>query len=588
VTAALVAIGLLICSATEVTSRATLVPSTWFLWAGLSLIVAPVVYRLCAAEASVGERIALVSLLGLSLYAVKVMRDPYGYTMADEFLHAYNAQQITAHHHLFSRNPILPASARYPGLEGATSALMTLTGMSSFGAGLIVVAAARVTVMLGLFMLFLVVSRSPRVAGLAAAIYTANGNFLLWASQYSYESLALPVLVVVLALVARRAAVSEREKREWSVPIVIGIAAVVITHHITSYLLAAVLILLVLAPRMTRGRAPDLRLGRFAALSVGLTLAWLFVVASQTVGYVSPLINDAFSQAIKTITGESPPRGPFTGGGSANTTPVTPVPERVIAYLALLILLIALPFGLRAVWRRYRWNPFACLFCLGALGFFGALGLRFAPSAWEIGNRMAEFFFIGLAFVVAHAILTRLLSRRRAWMPALVGLLVAVVAVGDWITGWPVDNVLPSPVRAEFSGHAVPSETFALGQWVRRDLKNAGIGALEGDARSVLLLGENGHVISGETDNINRVLTKWSVTKNQLYLLKAKKVRYVVIDARLRAGDVTRAYAFSVHPPGGPTDAYISNNVAAKFDRLPVARIYDSGSIYIYDLNGAV
>ncbi len=600
--AALTGVGLLVISATEVASRATLGPSTWFLWAGLSFIVGPIVYRLCSAEASVGERIALVCLLGLSLYAVKVMRDPFGYTMADEFLHAFNAQQIAAHHHLFSTNPILPVSARFPGLEGATSALMSLTGMSGFGAGLILIAAARLTMMLGVFLLFLMVSKSARVAGLGAAIYAANGNFLLWSAQYSYESLALPLLVVVLALFAKRAAVTEREKREWSYPIVIGIAAIVVTHHITSYLLSVILLLLVVAPfevratqrhgrpafQVSRSPVPNLRLGRFAALTVGLSVGWLLLVASQTLGYIAPLIDHAMTETLQTITFQSPPRAPFAGGGPGNTTPITPVPERVVAYVSLLILLVALPFGLRAVWRRHKWDPFACLLCLGSVGFFGALGLRFSPSAWEVANRLAEFLFIGLAFVVAYAVVSRLLNLGRAWMPALVAGMAAVVMVGGAITGWPVDNVLSPPVRAQFSGHTVPSEAFALGRWVGGELNGARIGALEGDARPIMLLGDDGHVISGHTYKLDNFLTDWNIPASELFLLKARKVRYVVIDLRLRAGDVARAYGFSVHPPGGPRDILISPNVAAKFDRLPVSRIYDSGTIYIYDLKGAV
>ena len=43
------------------------------------------------------------------------------------------------------------------------------------------------------------------------------------------------------------------------------------------------------------------------------------------------------------------------------------------------------------------------IFVVAALAFFGALALRFAPAAWETGNRAGEFFFIGLAFVVVSA-----------------------------------------------------------------------------------------------------------------------------------------------------------------------------------------
>ncbi len=129
----------------------------------------------------------------------------------------------------------------YPGLEGATSALMRLTGLSSYGAGIVIVGAARLSLMVALFLLFTRISGSARTAGLGAAIYAGNFNFLFWGAQFSYESLALPLFVVVLMAVAEREAAPREWAREWAVPIVLGIAAIVVTHHLTSYAVAVFL-----------------------------------------------------------------------------------------------------------------------------------------------------------------------------------------------------------------------------------------------------------------------------------------------------------------------------------------------------------
>ena len=305
---------------------------------------------------------------------------------------------------MFTANPILPVSARYPGLEGATSALMSLTGMSSFGAGLIVIAAARLTLSLAMLVLFYWLCGSWRIASLGAAFYAGNSNFLLWSAQFSYESLSLPLLVVVLALIVQRAATGKADRHIWSIPTVIVIAAIVITHHLTSYLLDLVLILLVVAPRVSRGRLNNLRVGRFAVVSLVLTIGWLVVVASETVGYISPLVTNAVNEALKTIGGESAPRAPFASSSGAVPTPLL---EKAVAFGALVLLFAALPFGLRAVWRRHKRDPVAVGFCLIALGYFAILVLRLEPDAWEIGNRLGEFLFIGLGFVVAYGVVDR-------------------------------------------------------------------------------------------------------------------------------------------------------------------------------------
>lgn len=153
--------GLLLCSVANALARATLAPSPLIFWAGILILALPIFYRLTSREASPGERLLLVCLLGLSLYAVKVVRDAPIFTFSDELVHAFNASQIVQHHHLFEFNPILPVTPNYPGLEGATSALMTLTGMSPYGAGIIIVGAARLVLMVAMFFLFSRVSGSP-------------------------------------------------------------------------------------------------------------------------------------------------------------------------------------------------------------------------------------------------------------------------------------------------------------------------------------------------------------------------------------------------------------------------------------------
>src|SRR6476469_9567050 len=146
--------GLLLCSVVEALSRATLAPEPVFYWVGVVLIGLPIFFRLASEDASPRERLALVVLLGVALYAVKLVRDPLVFSFPDEPIHVFNADQITSHHELFRHNPLLPASPDYPGLEGATSALMSLTGISSYGAGVVVIGAARVILMVGLFILF--------------------------------------------------------------------------------------------------------------------------------------------------------------------------------------------------------------------------------------------------------------------------------------------------------------------------------------------------------------------------------------------------------------------------------------------------
>jgi hypothetical protein len=553
-------------------------------WLGVLLIAAPIFYRLTSSEAAPSERLALVCLLGLSLYGVKVLRDAPVFTFSDELVHAFNANQIGDHHHLFEANSILKATPYYPGLEGATSSLMTITGLSSYTAGMLVVGVARLTLIGALFLLFLRVGGSARVAGLAAAIYTCNFNFLFWGAQYSYESLALPLLVVIMMALAEREAVRREALRAWAVPVVVAIAAVLVTHHLTSYATVGVLLALSLAYWYVRRSWASPNPWRFAVLAAALAAAWLLIVASSTIGYLSPVLSGAVKAIFHTLSGEAPPRQLFQKGSSA--VGATPFAARAVAVLAIAVLLAGLPFGLREVWLRHKKQPFALVFAVAAIAFFATLALRLAPAAWETGNRAGEFLFIGLAFVLAYAALTAM--RRWSSRPRLTrGLLAAAISlalIGDAISGWPWDAQLSRPLKVSASGGTIVSPPLAMAEWAAHDITKGRFAAPTADANLLLVPG-NKSVLAGPYPDVEDILEDPHLGSWQLPLLRRHELRYVVSDLRPASSDVLRGYYFST---GGSDEGRLPRNVTAKFARVPgAARIYSNGPITVFDLKGS-
>jgi hypothetical protein len=572
--------GLLLCAYANALSR-QLDPNSMLLWAGVLLIALPIFYRLTSRDASPGERLALVCLLGLSLYGVKLVRDAPLFTFSDELVHAFNADQIAAHHHLFRFNPILPVTPSYPGLEGATSALMTLTGLSSYWAGAIVVGAARLSMVAALFLLFSRVSGSARTAGIAVAIYAGNFNFLYWGAQFSYESLSLPIFVVVLMAIAERDTVPRDWARTWAVPIVLGISAIVLTHHLTAYALAAFLAGLALAYWLVRRDWSWPNPWRYAAFAAALATVWLLLVANSTFGYLSPVLGGALEAVFNTASGEAPPRGLFQGKNAE--VPPTPALARSVALLAVGLLAAALPFGLLRLWRRSRNQPFALVFGVAAIAFFTTLALRLAPEAWETGNRAGEFLFIGLAFVAASA-------GAQNWSPrdnprlgrAAVSAAMGVVLVGGAIAGWPWDLQLASPLRASAEGRTISSPPLALAAWARENVAaDERFGSSIADARLLMAPGER-ITFAGKNPDIQDILLELYFSREnwEMPLLRENDVRYVVTDSREVASDATRGYSFSEDEE--PT---IPKQAIFKFAELPGAtRIYSSGEISVYDL----
>ncbi len=149
------------------------------------------------------EAIGLVVVLGLAIHFVKLLQSPLRFTFSDEFPYWRTANDILTSGHLFKENSLLPVSPLYPGLELATTAVANLTGLSIFGAGVIMVGVARVALALALYLFYEQVSGSARVAGIAAAIYMGNPHFVIFDAQFAYESLGLAFLLTVLHALLR-------------------------------------------------------------------------------------------------------------------------------------------------------------------------------------------------------------------------------------------------------------------------------------------------------------------------------------------------------------------------------------------------
>jgi hypothetical protein len=571
------AIGLALCTIADALSRSTRSSSQVPFWLGLLFIVVPTAFRVSQAQIRRTERISLVVLLGLALYLVKVVHDPFGFTFGDELIHVHNTDQIVRSHSLFGQNSILPVTARYPGLESIAAALSATSGLGTFGAGLLVIGVARVVIMLGLYLLFERVSHSPRAAGLATVVYTVNANFLFFSAQFSYESLALPLLVVVLFAVAEHQAAADRTRHAWVVPILLCTMAIAITHHLTSYALIVVLVALAIAsgPLATRSRRSLLAFALFAAVS---TAAWLVVVASGTVGYLTPILSGAFRSTIHTLSGEAAPRHLFGQQGGSQL-------ERAVGLGSILVLTVGLPFGLRTVWRRYWSDPFVRVFSVAAVVFFGVLLLRFAPGAWETASRSSEFLFIGLAFVLALTGLDRFAPRRAPWLgSALTALLLALVFCGGVIAGWPTSLRLSQPYSIEADSHVIEPEGRALAHWAGSRLPpTSRFAAPHADAR-LLMVDGNLYALSASDYTVHRVLTEPKLQAWELAFLRRHHLRYVVLDRRQRSFDNLAGYFFGRRPGSSGADKLLSSRVARKFDRIPADRVYDSGSIVVYAL----
>ena len=555
-------------------------------WGGLCLIVLPPAARLTAAGAARAERAGSLLVIGVLLYLVKVVHDPFGFTYADEWVHVYNAQQISHTGSLFHANPIIPVTARYPGLEGVTAGVAALTHLSTFVSGVIVVGAARLVFVLALFLLVERITGSARIAGFAGIVYSTNPNFLFWSAQYSYESIALPLaLFAVVAVVKRWPIVgsSLSEKVAWSVVACLATIATVMSHHLTAFALCGFLVAacaVAWVRRSTRREAP----WALAGFAIAATALWVREVAPGTGHYLFPVFARGFHQTVATVLGHTTGRSPF--GGAAPGQLVAPTWQRLVALASVGLIALALPFGLIELRRRSFRDPFAVVLAVAAVAYVAVMPMRLVPAAWETSNRSSEFLFVGIALTLALA-LSRLRVPYRLSTVAPCAC-IAVLLIGGTVAGWPPRVLLALPYRAHADGGAeIVPQPEAVAVWARTTLgPGRRFVAPEAVGRELLVHGRQTVFVTSAPFNAATILFEGTMTSGIVAGLTAHSIGYVAEDRFVAGDDSMAGYFFR----SAESEKRVDPRALEKFDSYPgVDRLLDSGDIAIYDvavLNG--
>jgi hypothetical protein len=578
------ALGLLIEVLADQGGRASAPWADPVFWVGLLLIFVPTFTRISRVRTPRGERVALLVVLCLALYLVKVLQYPLYFGLPDEYQHLLTAQNIAQSGHLFGANNLLPIGSLYPGLEIVTNALSHATGMPLFAAALTVVGVVRLLLMLALFLFFEQVSGSHRVAAIGAALYLANPLFLLFDAQYAYESLAIPLAAAILFVVMARGQASARDRFGWSVILWLSFAALAVTHHVTALALSALLLLWSCVYLVSRRRSHAQAASPVLAVAGTLecNLAWLIFAGSYLFGYLSPDVISAVGNLLRIMSGEAAPRQLFQDRAGD----VAPAWERLISIGSVGLLTLGIVAGLYVIWRRARTNIAALALGIGALAYPVSQVFRVTSNGAEVATRGMDLFFIAVAFTAGLAFVQMQHVRPRSTRVKLLAFVaVLIVFVGGCITGTaPMWQRLPGPYLVEGDGRAIGQENITAAQWAQAHLRpGSHVAADRDDAVLMATYGHQTILTTRQNTILMPLFFASSIGAPESSLLKRVPVRYLVIDSRLSTDlPATGVY---YEPGGDPLTRPISAAALAKYDSTAsVDRIYDSGDIVIYDL----
>ena len=553
-------------------------PGVALYWLGQVLILVPIAGRLISRrQMSNGSTIGLIVILTVAEYLLKVNYTPTGFGFNDEFLHWRGTTNMLESGKLFELNYGLPIGTHYPGIEEVTSALISATGLSVYEAGLVVAGVAHLAYVCFLYLAFCVAIRSHRIAGIAVLIYYSAPALTSFNSMFVYETLALAFFGFCIVAGLRSAIEkSPSDRRRWFIVAVLCILATTITHHVTSYMLTAFLILVAIGSRLTGSRNTAMRFGILGAISAGSVGAWIAFIAPDTISYFSPTVL-GLVQGLNQLT--------KSGSSDAPQTSTSPFLNLAAGILGLLVVTVLILVGCWQAWKRHRRHPWIIGMMIGCLSWLGYIGVRVGtPNGQEIAGRAATFVYIPVSVLAAIA-LTRLVNSGpvRQWGAAVTAVVVAAVVsllLDGLANGWPPFwERLPGPhLVASFEASVDPQE-IAIGDWSLQELGPGNRMSADNGIYPVFF----GYGGQNPLQNISQLYSTPTWSRAVATYANDNQVEYVETDTRL-----TKSL-----PPAGtyfPGDTNLATSTIppanlTKYNKIQgVAKVYDDGTIAIYDL----
>ncbi len=558
---------------------------------GLLLMFVPHLVRLLSPAPSRLERLCLLCVLGISLYFVQFMVSTLHFSSYDEFIHWRTADDILRTGHLFSENPMLTTSPFYPGMEMLTNAISTMSGLSTFYAGALVISAARLLMILALFLFYEQITESSRMAGIATIIYMTNPHFVFFDALYNYETLGLPLATFMLYLLARYETFSTQKYRWFIISAWIAVVAVTMTHHMTDYVFDSILVLWAITSLFQKTAAKfRAHLAAIALFAVFLSLAFVFFLSGNPVlGYLSAYFIHAFTNLSDIFAGTGAPRALFVTNPSV---PATPIWDRLLMLASVALALFGLPFGLLGLWQQHRHNALAITFGIVSFAYPISQVFRFTNFGAEITDRSAAFFFLPLSYILTIFITYFWPTRKRKLSLKALSLITSAIAImflgGVILESGPALSNLPGPYLVTADVRSVEPEGIQAAVWSLNYLGPNNRIATDRINRILMLSYGDQRIVTGLDDKVDvaPVFYASKLGPKEMGILREGKIRYLVVDLRLSTSLPLAGFYFEEGEAGSfSLTSPISRAVLTKFNAIPqIKRLFDDGNIVIYDI----
>jgi O-antigen/teichoic acid export membrane protein len=551
-------------------------------WLSLLAMFIPCAVLIISKGSSDRDRVIVSIALAMGILVARFVLYPNLFAYHDELMHMNTVRLIIDKHRLFIQNSALPVSTYYPGLEVATAGIHDLTGVSEHMAGMVVLGLSRLIMTISLIGIGRRITKSVRIGCIAALVYTTNPQYLWFNSQFSYQSLALPLTLAVVYIILTATNRSRRSTIIGASTVAIGVA---VSHHLTSVALLAALVVWWRIERIRRSETLQARVVGNVAGILGLFLVvWTATIGGAIISYVAAIGQNSYDSLLQFYRGQD--RHELFSDYSGYRTPMW---ERVLSLSSVaLIMLGLLPAALAArSWLRRR-SSIAIFLALVGLTYPIIPGGHLTRATSEVSDRASGFLFVGLGFLFAWWIATRLDVTKAFTRHAVVASLVVLFVGGTVVGSGPQWLRLPGPYQAAADNRSVDQYNLDTSRWMASHLTSDN--HVLSDRINRLLVSAIGRQYSvthiGDGVEGSPVFFDQEVTQNVTDTLKQGAVTYIVVDRRL-SQQLPRV---GVYLEQGEEDSYkhvvpINPLALSKFDSVAgVSLVYDNGQVAVYDV----
>lgn len=576
-------------------------------WAGMLLACAPAAARLIAADTSRSARLGMILMLGVVTAMPKYLRNPFDPSYHDEYAHWREAVDVTSTGHLFQPNTVIPIVEYFPGTSALTSSAHSLSGLSLWSSGVLVVLVMHVVGLFAMYLLGEEVLGSARAGAVAALVYAINPSAIYFDTQYAYESIAINFFLWTIALTALAAGA----RSTWSrvgmlLAAVFSAAGCVVTHHLTTIFLivalsvvvvtAAVRARFVVGPSRARHRTgPVVELdGRHVrpiypwwitlASTVAIAVAWVTSVARPTLEYLSPYLGTSISQL------DNMTRKSGEGRRALLAANVEPDWERWLTAAAPVSLFFVCVVALLMIrQRRVVLNSATWGLMLFGGAYFLSLPFILAPSGAEGARRSWGFTYVGVALIVA-LVVVYWPAKRPQWFgrnvrTPLTAALMLILLIGNVGGGLNDPYRFPGPFRWGTDTNSASAETRSIAEQLGAMVGRAGVVS---DAYTALQLAAYGGLVMAAPSPgfpaWDLVQSGEDPTPELAKMLVTSRYDYLVVDVRMSEEDPYNGHNF-----GGGDPLLGHKTPKANLDRLDhvpwARRVMSSEHLRVYRLD---